>query len=119
MISTLVIGASSNPEQYSHMAIVRLMAAGHPVAAIGRTPFIVGSTQVTDQKKSFPSIHTVTLYLNKDRQRDYEQYILDLQPQRIIFNPGAENPDFLHLAQSKGIDAIEACTLVMLAAGTY
>jgi hypothetical protein len=101
------------------MAMVRLMAAGHQVEAIGRTPFRLSSTQVIDEKKAFPSIHTVTLYLNRERQRDYEQYILGLHPHRIIFNPGAENPDFLQLARSKGIDAIEACTLVMLAAGTY
>ena len=119
MISTLVIGASSNPEQYSHMAIVRLMAAGHPVEAIGRTPFQLGSTQVTDEKRNFPAIHTVTLYLNRERQKDYEQYILALAPHRIIYKPGAENPDYLQLARSKGKDAIEACTLVMLSAGTY
>jgi len=99
--------------------MVRLMAAGHSVKAIGRTPFELASTHVTDQKLAFPSIHTVTLYLNRERQKEYEQYILELQPKRIIFNPGAENPNFLQLARSKGIDAIEACTLVMLAAGTY
>lgn len=119
MIHTLVIGASSNPEQYSHMAVRRLQAAGHPVEAIGRESFDIGSTQVTDQKKAFPNIHTVTLYLNKLRQLDYEQYIMELNPRRIIFNPGAENPEFQAKAKERGIDAIEACTLVMLAAGTY
>jgi hypothetical protein len=40
-------------------------------------------------------------------------------PKRIIFNPGAENPSFFKEATNKGIDTLEACTLVMLSAGTY
>jgi predicted CoA-binding protein len=119
MHKTLVIGASSNPNQYSHMAIQRLMSAGHEVEAIGREAFQLGITQVVNQKIDFTDIHTVSLYLNKERQKDYEDYIVSLHPKRIIFNPGAENPELLDRASLLGIEAIEACTLVMLAAGTY
>lgn len=119
MSKTLVIGASSNPIQYSHLAIQRLMSSGHEVEGIGRESFQLGSTQVYTQRIDFKDIHTVTLYLNRERQKDYEDYILSLHPKRIIFNPGAENPELLDRARLSGIEAIEACTLVMLAAGTY
>jgi hypothetical protein len=38
---------------------------------------------------------------------------------RIIFNPGAENPELAKLAEEKGIETIEACTLTMLASRLY
>ena len=42
-----------------------------------------------------------------------------LRPKRIIFNPGTENEVFEKAAQAKGIETIEACTLVMLSVGNY
>jgi predicted CoA-binding protein len=116
---TLVLGASSKPEQYSNMAVRNLLAAGHPVVAIGREPFLIETVQVQSTTEPFTDIHTVTLYLNASRQADYEDYILSLHPKRIIFNPGAENPALSEKARQNGIEAIEACTLVMLSVGTY
>ena len=116
---SLVIGASSNPEQYSHMAINRLLEKGHPVEAIGRTAFFVANIQVQADKIQFQGIHTVTIYLNKERQQEYQEYILSLKPSRIIFNPGAENESFRLAAEKAGIEGINACTLVMLSTGAY
>jgi predicted CoA-binding protein len=116
---TLVIGASTNPAQYSHLAVKKLLAAGHGVEAIGREEFYIENISIATTMSPFEGIDTVTIYLNADRQKAYQEYILSLEPKRIIFNPGAENPDFLKEATNKGIDTLEACTLVMLSAGTY
>lgn len=116
---TLVLGASSKPEQYSNMAVRNLLSAGHPVEAIGREPILIGSITVSTTPEQYKDIHTVTMYLNATRQAAYEDYILSLHPQRIIFNPGAENPDFAKKARQQGIEVLEACTLVMLSVGTY
>ncbi len=116
---TLVLGASPKAYQYSHEAVKRLLKTGHPVEAIGRSPFILESVQVETGMPELVGIHTITLYLNKDRQKEYEDYLLSLHPQRIIFNPGAENPDLYKKALEMGIEPLEACTLVMLSAGTY
>ncbi|MCF8214330.1 MAG: CoA-binding protein [Chitinophagaceae bacterium] len=116
---TLVIGASTNPAQYSHLAVKKLLAAGHEVEAIGREEFTIENISVGTTMSHFEGVDTVTIYLNADRQKAYQEYILSLEPKRIIFNPGAENPDFLKEATKKGIDTLEACTLVMLSAGTY
>ena len=64
-------------------------------------------------------IDTVTLYLGPSAQQSYYNAILDLKPRRIIFNPGTENPELNSLATQKGIETIEACTLVMLKTGQY
>lgn len=116
---TLVLGASSNPEQYSHMAVKRLIAAGYPVVAIGKSHITIDGIEVETDKQPFENIDTVTLYLNPQRQVDYEDYILSLNPSRIIFNPGAENDRFKLRAEKAGIETLNACTLVMLSTGAF
>ena len=64
-------------------------------------------------------IHTVTLYLNPDNQKDYYDYILQLSPKRIIFNPGAENQELIELAMKNNIEVSIACTLIMLNSNNY
>jgi hypothetical protein len=117
--TTLVLGASDNPSRYSYLAIKRLQNTGHPVIAIGRKHSFVGETEIQTDKKLITNIDTVTLYLNPQHQQEYYQYILSLQPKRIIFNPGAENDELAALAAQKGIEIIEACTLVMLSTNQY
>lgn len=116
---TLVLGASDNPARYSYLAINRLRGKGHPVVAIGLRRAMAGDVAIETEKKPFESVDTVTLYLNSTRQKEYYDYILSLHPKRIIFNPGAENDELFALAQANGIQAMEACTLVLLSTGSY
>ncbi|MBK5272775.1 MAG: CoA-binding protein [Bacteroidia bacterium] len=116
---TLVLGASDNPARYSFLAIQRLRNHGHPVVAIGRKQTRVADTAIEIEKKKFEAVNTVTLYLNPKHQREYYDYILSLKPQRIIFNPGAENDELAALARKNNIQALEACTLVLLSTGQY
>ncbi len=117
--TTLVLGASTNPARYSFLAVIRLRNHHHPVIAIGKRKGTVSDVLIETEKKDFPTIHTITLYLNPEHQKEYYDYILSLKPQRIIFNPGAENPELASLAAEHNIDAIDACTLVMLSTGQY
>ena len=116
---TLVIGASENPARYSNLAVKKLIAYNHPVVALGNKSGNIGNQIIETEKKAFTGIDTVTLYLNPLRQQGYYDYILSLNPKRIIFNPGAENEAFEALAQQKGITTQAACTLVLLSTGQY
>ncbi len=116
---TLVIGASDNPERYSYLAVNSLRSHGHPVIAIGRKAVQVSDVAVTTKKDWHPDIDTVTLYVSAAHQEEYYDYLLKLRPKRIIFNPGAENEELSLLAKNNGIQAIEACTLVLLATNQY
>jgi predicted CoA-binding protein len=116
---TLVLGASDNPQRYSYLAVKRLRGCGHPVAAIGRKSVRVGDVDIDTDKKVLTGVDTVTLYLNAGHQKEYYDYILSLHPKRIIFNPGAENPELEALAEANGIEPVCACTLVLLGTGQY
>ena len=116
---TLVLGASDNPSRYSNLAIQRLRGLGHPVVAVGRKQCCVRDVDITKDHEKFTDVDTVTLYLNPENQREYYDYILELNPKRIIFNPGTENEELENLANSKGIVTQDACTLVLLTTGQY
>lgn len=116
---TLVLGASPNPDRYSHQAVVKLDTYGHSVAAIGAKQGNIGAVEIHDKKLNFKEIDTVSIYLSAKNQENYQDYILSLKPKRVIFNPGAENDNFQRILQTKNIEAIEACTLVMLSIGNY
>lgn len=116
---TLVIGASTNPQRYSYLAVQKLTAHQQPVVALGIKPGNIGNTIIETERKAFEDIDTITLYLNPTRQKDYYDYMLSLHPKRIIFNPGAENDELYDLAREKGIQVQEACTLVLLSTGQF
>jgi predicted CoA-binding protein len=116
---TLVIGASPNPDRYSYLAVNRLLAKGHEVVALGKRPGEVQGVNIETEAKPLTDIDTVTLYLNPRNQEQYYDYIVSLQPKRVIFNPGTENDDLEDILKEKGIKAQEACTLVLLSTGQF
>ncbi|MEN8115538.1 MAG: CoA-binding protein [Bacteroidota bacterium] len=116
---TLVIGASTNPARYSNMAIKSLRNHNHEVVALAKRG---GTVEGVDIQTEFPAnetIHTVTLYVGQQRQPEYYSKIVNLQPERVIFNPGTENDYLAEMLTENGIEAIEACTLVMLSTSQY
>ena len=113
------MGASENPGRYSFLAIKSLLTHNHSVAAIGKKTGSVHGIPITTDKQPFTDIDTVTLYLNPLHQKQYYDYLLSLNPKRIIFNPGSENNEFASLAKNNGIQVMEACTLVLLATGQF
>ncbi len=117
--ATLVIGASTNPGRYSHLAIHSLRKYGHNVIALAKRTGQVFDVPIQTEFPKNNDIHTVTMYVGAQNQKEYYQPILSLNPERVIFNPGAENQELQNLLEANGIEAIEACTLVMLSTGQF
>lgn len=117
--ATLVLGASPKEERYANRAVYSLLAHGHPVVAVGARSGSIGSTPILTDLPADLEVDTVTLYLSAANQRGWYDRLLALRPRRIIFNPGAENPELAALAARSGIGTEEACTLVLLATGQY
>jgi len=113
-MKTLVIGASEKPERYSYKAINMLQEFGHEVLALGLKQGKIDNIQIQTGKPEFENIDTITLYIGKERQPEYYDYLISLKPKRIIFNPGTENDEFIELAEKNNIHAEIACTLVLL-----
>ncbi|MCY1721355.1 CoA-binding protein [Prolixibacteraceae bacterium Z1-6] len=116
---TLVIGASENPARYSNKAIRALRLHNHDVVAlakrVGKVEDVVIQTEFPESEK----IDTVSLYLGPQRQIEYYSQLVDLNPKRVIFNPGTENYELAELLEKNDIAVEEACTLVLLSIGDY
>ena len=116
---TLVFGASLKPERYANLAIHRLIAFGHDVVAFGLEKGKIAGVSIDTELLDYEDIDTVTLYLNPSRQRMYYDYVVGLNPKRLLFNPGTENPEFYQLLESHHIEYEVACTLVLLSTNQY
>jgi len=117
--STLVLGATPNPSRYAYLAVQRLLAKKHAVYAFGIKTGSIDGVNIQQEWPSEDRFDTVTLYVGAKHQGQYYDSILSLKPKRVIFNPGTENPTFQTKLEQAGIETLEACTLVMLGAGTY
>lgn len=118
---TAILGATTNQGRYAYLAAEMLTEYGHPIVPIGIKKGEVFGQEILDlnQKPSIQEIDTLTLYVGPQNQPEWYDYILSLQPKRIIFNPGTENDELEQLAQAKGIETEQACTLVLLRTGQY
>jgi predicted CoA-binding protein len=113
---TLVLGASPKPERYSYRAVRTLKNNHIPVIAIGRSDHDADDMKIiTGKPADIGPVHTVTLYLNAKNQKEYYDYILSLHPKRVIFNPGAANPEFENILEKENIEVVTDCMLAMLA----
>lgn len=116
---TLVIGASTNPARYSYLAVHSLRKYGHDVIALAKKTGKVTDVAIQTNFPENENIHTVTMYVGAKHQPEYYDFLLKLKPERVIFNPGAENPPFEETLEAHGIEAVDACTLVMLSTGQF
>jgi uncharacterized protein len=115
-----VVGASEKPERYSNRALRMLLSHGHtaiPVSRLGRE--ILGLTGYASLRAIPGPLDTVTVYLSPEKQTPVIQDILAVVPRRVIFNPGAENPQAADTLARRGIMVVEACTLVLLTTGQF
>ena len=119
MKKTLVLGATNHPNRYAYLAVHRLLHHGHEVVPVGVREGDVAGLPILHGMPPVPDVDTVTLYIGPSRQPAYYDYLLSLHPKRIIFNPGTENPELKTLADARGIETVEGCTLVMLSIGVY
>lgn len=115
MKKTVVIGASPNKERYSYLATERLKNNNYEVVPLGIREGEINGEKIITDRPILSDIHSVAMYIGKKLQADWYDYILGLNPKRVIFNPGTENGEFERILMDKDIEVVENCTLVMLA----
>ena len=117
---TAVIGVTPNENRYAFKAVTQLCAHKFPVTALGFRPGDVACQSII---KNWPStinnLKVVSMYIGPARQPEHYDYIIGLNPKKVIFNPGTENIEFYQKLNNAGIEYEEACTLVLLSTGAY
>ncbi len=118
---TAIFGATTNENRYAFLAAERLTKSGHDIVPLGIRQGEVFGERILDirQKPDLSDVDTVTLYLGPQNQTEYYDYLLQIKPNRVIFNPGTENQELISLLKQNNIEPVEACTLVMLTTNSY
>jgi len=118
--TALVLGASPKPDRYSHQAVKLLLEHGHRVIPLHpRAEEIAGVPVVHSLGEIAEPIDTVSLYLRPARLRPILEDLIALRPGRVIFSPGTEDEESKERLRREGIEALEACTLVLLRTGQF
>jgi len=116
----VILGASDNPERYSHRALISLRSRGHEVVPVHpRLAEIEGVEVVSDLGLISGSVDTVTMYVGPAISAALLGKLVALKPRRVIFNPGAENAELAAALEKAGITCEDACTLVLLNSGQF
>lgn len=111
----VVVGASPKPERYSNQAVRLLVQHGHEVVPMHPAAAeIEGIPTVSCLADVEGHVDTITLYISGNRSTALTDSLIRLNPGRVIFNPGTENPTLQAALTERGIDTEEACTLVLL-----
>jgi predicted CoA-binding protein len=118
---TVVVGASPNRGRYAWIASEMLLEYGHPIVPLGIRSGEIAGVPIVDirTKPQIKDVDTITLYLSPAHQEEWYDYLIDLKPKRMIFNPGTENDEFERRAREAGIETVEACTMVLLRSLQY
>ena len=119
-MNVAILGASSKPERYANKAQVLLSKYGHTVFPVSPTGAeILGVEGYSSLGEITEEIDILTLYLGPDRLAPLVEEIISVKPDRVIFNPGTESAEAMAAFKKAGIPCEEACTLVLLHAGTF
>ena len=119
-MNVAVLGASNRPERYSFQAVKLLAEKGHAVCPVHPALATIDGVPVFKQLGDIRvALHTLTVYVGPERSTALAAAILAVRPQRVIFNPGAENPALAQQLQAAGIQVENACTLVLLRTGQF
>ena len=118
-MKTVVLGATDNPSRYAYIALHKLLRYGHEVVPVSLKKGEVAGMPILSKDDAVTDVDTVTLYVGTNNLPYWFDYIINLKPRRIIFNPGTENQELENLAREKGIQIQHNRTLVMLSGGSY
>ena len=116
---TLVLGASLKPNRYSNVVIQKLVGQKNEVLAFGLKAGEVSGIVINTEMLLYEDLNTITIYISSENQKEYYDYIISLNPERVIFNPGTENPEFYKILKDNNIYFEIACTLVLLSTNQY
>ena len=116
----VIVGASDNPERYSHKALLLLRHHGHEILPVHpKLTSIEGVPVMSDLSQVAGPVDTVTMYVGAAISKGLTDKLVAMKPKRVIFNPGAENPELQERLTTAGVDVEEACTLVLLRIGQF
>lgn len=115
-----VLGASDKEDRYAFKAVQRLSEKGYDVLPVNPAlESVLGIPALPSLAAAGDGLDTVTVYLSAKRSSVLAEELVASKPERVILNPGAENPELEARLDQAGIPWMHACTLVLLSTGRF
>ncbi|MBL7664387.1 MAG: CoA-binding protein [Bacteriovoracaceae bacterium] len=114
-----ILGASDKSERYSYKAMKMLKEHGHETRLVSPQYDEIEGEKVYKKLSELKNIDTLTMYVNAQISNQLKDEIIQLNPKRVIFNPGTENISLERDLSKNKIEVEEACTLVLLSTGQF
>ena len=119
-MNVAVLGASNKPHRYSYKAVKLLAEKGHTPFPVHPVVKNIEGIGVFKKLSEIPELmETISVYLSPANSDSIADEIINSGARRVIFNPGAENPNLADLLRDRGFEVVEACTLVLLKTGQF
>jgi len=99
--------------------VYQLLSKGFLPIPIGRSQGYIGDVEIRRDLPKENDFYAISIYLNPKNQKEYKDFILNSNTEKVIFNPGSENPEFFKLIKEKGKVVEEACSLVQISLGIF
>lgn len=118
MPTVAVVGASEDPAKYAYLAVQRFATRGYtvwPVHPSGQS--VAGHRCFTGLGQLPGKPDVISMYVNPRIGSGLAEVIAAAKPRLVILNPGADGEPVASALRGRGLQVIEACTLVLLAQG--
>ena len=113
-MNVAILGASNKPERYSHQAVILLAQQGTLFSPFIR-PLMKSKAIVFSKSWAMSQSRCIqSRFISPSISAGLADAIVAAKPERVIFNPGTENPALEEQLSQAGIAVVRACTLVLL-----
>ncbi len=113
MGKTIIIGASTNQSRYSFIAAKMLIQNDEDVTLIGNKEGEIFNHPILKKIPAIELTDSILLYLRPENQLAYYDFIIASKPNRVIMNPGSENPELMALCHDNQIQVVCACSIML------
>ncbi len=118
MPSVAIVGASTNAERPSNLAVFRFRARGYTVWPVHPAGHSIDGLPGYCSLAGLPGRpDLVCMYVNPETGLGMLDEIVACRPQVLWLNPGADGEPLHAAARARGLRVVEACALVSLATG--